>query len=134
MLDRQVRVAEELVERLIPALHGQLGLQLRRELGGDGRFVIDLRAGARRRQRLLALDVALLQLGVLLRHVGEIAVDPESLFRLVKSVRTVGELRLRLIDGDAERLAVDLEQFVAGFDVLAFAHHDAWRSCRKCPA
>ena len=70
-LDRQIGIAEQLVQSRIALLDGEFGLQLCGDDRGQSSVEIGLRAGLRTDQRGLALDVALLEVDVLLREFGE---------------------------------------------------------------
>ena len=89
------------------------------EIGGRG-VEIELRAGLRLDQRCLALHIALLQVDALFGEVEHLRVD----FHIVAQVIVTGprgfESSLGLLEREAERHWIDLEQFVAGLDLLAF--------------
>ena len=83
----------------------------------------------------LAVDVALLQVDALLREIEHLAVNLHVGDQVVIGGLGLGELapwldRKRKL----ERLAIDLEQLVAGLDLLAFLDDDLDRSCRRCRA
>jgi hypothetical protein len=125
LLDRQVRLAEELVEDVRALLHGEFRLQLRGDQPGIG--VVEIRGGSRQTlgQRRLALDVALLDLDGLLRELDQ---SPECLqvaLQLVEIDANGIKLALRLSEREAERRRIDLEQHVARGDMLAFLHDGA---------
>ena len=86
---------------------------------------VDLRARPAGDQRLLALQVALLDLDVLLASSASRVSDCRLDFRIAKSVRTLASLALACWRAKPERLRVDLEQLVAGLDALALAHQHA---------
>ena len=89
-------------------------LRLRRHQRGQRIVDVDLRAGAIGEQRVLAVDVALLEVDGLARERDAAArVDARLVFRLAKSVRTLARRASACVHRDAERLGIDLEQRVA---------------------
>jgi len=85
---------------------------------------IELRADLLGDQRLLALDVALLQVDRLLRQIEHLAVDFHIGDEIVVGRFGLFELRPGLVDRKLEGNGIDLEQYVVLVDVLAFLHHD----------
>ena len=61
LLERQLGIAEQLIERVGSLLRDQLALRLRGDQGGGAVVEIELRAGLALDQRILALDVLLLE-------------------------------------------------------------------------
>ncbi len=64
-------IAEQLAERGVALLDGELRLQLRGHQRGAGGIDVGLRAGLRFHQRELAIEVALLELDILLRQIDQ---------------------------------------------------------------
>ena len=96
--ERQVGIAEQLAERGVALLDGELRLQLRRHQRGAGGIDIGLRAGLRLHQRELAIEVVLLELDVLLREVDQRDERFERRRQLVVVAARAGELGLRGIE------------------------------------
>ena len=123
--DGFVPSVKQLVERIVALLAGVLRLQLRRHQSAGCGVDIGLRAGLRRHQLALAIDVALLEVDVLLRQVGERAERCQVALELgVIAARGV-QLGLRRRQRQLIGLGIERHQFIAGLDVLALAHGDA---------
>jgi hypothetical protein len=101
---------------------------LRLRAGGNqciGRVVeIELRAVIVLHQRLLAFDVALLQVHALLGKIEHVTVDLDVGNKIVIGDAGLGELRFGFFQRMTERSGVDLEQLVAVLDDLTFLDDD----------
>jgi hypothetical protein len=122
--ERQVGIAEQLIERGVALLAGELRLQLGRHHGGFRG--IDVGAGAclRIHQRALAVDVALLQFDVFLGERGQRVERLQIRLQLVVVAARGIEVALGCFKRQAIGLGVECEQHVARLDVLAFDHGD----------
>ena len=88
-LDRQVGVAEQLVADALAAAARAFELRLRRDQRHHRVVHVGLRAGAVGEQRVLAVDIALLQLEGLARERDALSIEARLVFRFANSVRTL---------------------------------------------
>jgi hypothetical protein len=122
LLERQVGIAEQLIERHVALLNRVFRLQLRGHDRDPRGVEIGLRTGLRAHQLALAIDIMLLEFDIFPGEVGQRIERFQVGLQFVEIAARGIELRLCLLKGESEGLAIKRKQFVAGIDVLALTH------------
>ena len=121
---RQIGIAEQLVQSRIALLDGEFGLQLCGYDRGQSSVEIGLGSGLRTDQFGLAINVALLEVDVFLREFGECVQGLEIALQLVEIAARGVKLGFDLRESKRERFAVEAEQLITRIDVLTFADRE----------